>query len=122
MRAVDLEHPDWPSRACEALRSQAFVRLRLPSREMRLVRDLYQASSRAFSSRAARHQLRVPKCDFDELDGRNGYVGDRHREWLELHCSFPENYDSSITDGDALRLLNCATHFARYCRGVRMWM
>lgn len=117
MHAVDLDDPCWPARACEQLRRQSFARLRLSPDEVRLVHELYDSVREAFDFRASRNQLRVCDRDFDDLDSRNGFVDEPNREWLELHCSTPANFDREITDPAARRAWDYATKVARFCRG-----
>ncbi|KAL1521463.1 hypothetical protein AB1Y20_021125 [Prymnesium parvum] len=114
--AIDTVEPDWAVRACEQLRERLYARLRLRPREVRRVRELYDATQHAFSCRHSRRQLRVPEREMDELDHRNGYVADPHREWLELHCSTPTTYEYEITAPPAVHLMACATRVARFCR------
>jgi hypothetical protein len=118
--AVDLTDPGWPASACDQLKKYLYARLRLPPREVQQIRELYSATKEAFDCASARRQLRIPHEEFGDLDARNGFVCDPNREWLELHTSYPTNYEHEITAPQAQRLVDAATEVAQLCRGVRL--
>ena len=105
---IDVATASWASKASRALKNNSFAILRLPQEEARLVRAMYDAAEDAFYDCASRRQLRAPADMIDDLDGRNGIVGDPNREWLELHCSTPADYDGPVVAPAAVRMLDRA--------------
>jgi len=115
---LDTTRSDWASVAAQLLVENSYARLRLPKEVVRQVRDMYAAARAAFNCSPARRQLRVPESMIDDLDGRNGYVEQPRREWLELHCSIPAEYEEPVTEHEALCVLDSASRVTKTCRAM----
>jgi len=113
---IDTDSSSWAVQASQMLRQNMYARLRLPAHEVCLVREMYAAAKAAFSDGRSRRQLRIPDDMVDDLDSRNGFVDDPNREWLELHCSIPAEFDGPIENPAALRVLECAERVFSACR------
>ena len=113
---IDATSTSWTKEAVEALRRYTYAIIRLPEQEVLQVREMYAAAREAFGDRASRRQLRLPDGMIDDLDNRSGFVSDPHREWLELHCSTPAEYDGPIDSPAANHVLDCSARVASTCR------
>jgi len=113
---IDICSPTWPSLAFKDLKKFGCARLKLEPCDNAVVDDLYDAMERLSNDRTAQDQVEVPDAAFDNLDQRNGYVWDKHREIFELHPQCANATELSGGDSSTARsIVQCAWDYCDMC-------